>query len=446
MRVPETSNRRRGVSPRATRLVFVPVLLLGLAMGCGTQPSREASEDHPGAEEKALTTYDADAEIRLMTVQCEHGIPILDCSQCRFEAGAVEVPEDLLATGGQGGLLQTAGVVRATGASSGTLTGEVAFDESRFVHVVPRLSGVARRVLVGLGELVAAGAPLVELDSLALGQLRSRLLQARARHGLARKTLERERNLHQKRIAAESEVLSAEAALEEVRVELAAAEEQLRLLGFSESEIAGQSTEGGGRMVIRAPLAGTVVSKHVALGERVSSETSILTLADLSRVWVWASVYERDLAALSRATRTGTLTATVRVAAFPGIAFPGQLDYVGSTMDETTRTVKVRAVVPNPDGLLRPGMFAEVDVDLPQASASLVVPAEAVVADGETSFVFVRIGHRRFLRRDIVTGARRGDMVEIASGLSEGEQIIARGAFLMKSDILRAKMGAGCAD
>jgi cobalt-zinc-cadmium efflux system membrane fusion protein len=415
-------------------------------MGCATQPAHEASEGHHGAEEKALTTYDADAEIGLMTVQCEHGIPILDCSQCRFEAGAVEVPEELLETGEGGGLLRTASVVRASEAGKGTLTGEVAFDETRFVHVVPRLNGVARRVLVELGQLVVAGAPLVELDSLALGQLRSRLLQARARHGLARKTLERERSLHQKRIASESEVLSAEAALEEVRVELAAAEEQLRLLGFSEGEIAGQSTESGGLMVIRAPLAGTVVSKHVALGERVSSETSILTLADLRSVWVWASVYERDLAAFSRANRTGTLPATVRVAAFPGIAFPAQLDYVGSTMDETTRTVKVRAVAPNPEGLLRPGMFAEVEVDLPQASSSLVVPAEAVVADGGTSFVFVRIGSRRFLRRDIVTGERRNGMVEIAAGLSEGEQIIARGAFLMKSDILREKMGAGCAE
>jgi cobalt-zinc-cadmium efflux system membrane fusion protein len=137
--------------------------------------------------------------------------------------------------------------------------------------------------------------------------------------------------------------------------------------------------------------------------------------------------------------------ATVTVKAFPNEQFKGVVDYVGAIMDEATRTVKVRVVVDNKRGLLRPGMFAELTIDLGRGEA-LLVPAKAVVRDEERQFVFVRLGERRFLRRDVQVGAMRSGRIEILDGLRSGEEIVVTGAFLLKSDILREKMGAGCAD
>jgi cobalt-zinc-cadmium efflux system membrane fusion protein len=189
-----------------------------------------------------------------------------------------------------------------------------------------------------------------------------------------------------------------------------------------------------------------VVAKHIVPGEQLSPDKEVLIIADLSEVWVRANVYERDLARLLAARAAGPLEAGVTVAAFSGRRFVGEVDYVGATMDEATRTVKVRVVVPNRELLLRPGMFAEVVLALGRAGKALFAPKEAVVSDGDHRFVFVKIGRRRFLRRDVQRGEETGETVEIVEGLRPGEEIVARGAFLLKSDILREKMGAGCAD
>ncbi len=200
-------------------------------------------------------------------------------------------------------------------------------------------------------------------------------------------------------------------------------------------------------MTIYSPMAGIVVAKHIVPGERLSPDKEVLTIADLATVWVWANVYERDLARLLEAKApAGRLPASIRVTAFSGRLFAGELDYIGATMEEATRTVKVRAVVANNASLLRPGMFARVALDLGQGAKALLVPADAVVSDEGDQFVFVSIGEQRFLRRDVRTGTPRSGMVEILSGLSQGEEIVVRGTFLLKSDILRRKMGAGCAD
>jgi cobalt-zinc-cadmium efflux system membrane fusion protein len=265
------------------------------------------------------------------------------------------------------------------------------------------------------------------MDSLALGRLRSSYLQAKTRLDLARQNHERERRLFKEQISSAKEKLHTETALQEARITLKAAQDQLRLIGVSHRDI--QRLEGNtmardGRMTLRAPREGRVVAKHVVPGERLTPQEAVLTIADLSVVWVWASVYERDLAPLLRSQAGGGLKAEVVVAAFP----------------------KIRIVVPNDDALLRPGMFAEATVALDRTGRAHYVPADAVVGDGDDRFVFVKIGSELFLRRDVRTGEKLDGSIEILSGLKDGEEIVVRGAFLLKSDILRGKMGAGCAD
>lgn len=407
--------------------------------------SKEQSEAREEEEEEGVA-YNAKLLEHLKSRRCEHVVSILECDQCRYEVGAVQLSGSL--KGGKS-LVQTAPVSFGAKRARVRLNGEVTFDEKRVVHISPRIEGVARRVFVTTGDLVRAGAPLVEMDSLALGRLRSTYLQAKARLELARQNHEREKRLFKDQISSAKEKLHTETALQEARIALKATRDQLRLVGVSAGEITrlgSKPTARGGRMTLRSPRQGRVVAKHVVPGERLTPEKEVLTIADLSLVWVLASVYERDLASLLQAQAKGRLKAEVTVAAFPGRLFAGRVDYVGATMEEATRTVKIRVVVPNDKALLRPGMFAEVAIALGKTGQALYVPAEAVVSDGPDRFVFVKIGAERFLRRDVRTGEKSGASVEIVAGLEAKEEIVVRGVFLLKSDILRKKMGAGCAD
>jgi len=405
-------------------------------------------EGHAGHEHSE--TYDSTLLSRVKARRCEHKVAILECDSCRYEVGAVQLPDALFKRQkGKQPLIGTAPVTRGAKHGKVRLTGEVRFDEKRVVHISPRVEGVARRVFVTTGDSVKAGAALVEMDSLSLGRLRSSYLQARAHLELARKDHEREKRLYKEQISSAKEKLSTETALQQAQISLRAARDQLRLIGVAgqalrriDSAAAGR----GGRMTLRAPRAGRIVAKHVVPGERLTPAKEVLTIADLSVVWVLANVYERDLARLLEAKAAGRLEAAVKVTAFPGRSFSGKVDYIGATMEETTRTVKVRVVVPNDKTLLRPGMFAEVNVALKQAGEALFAPTEAVTSDGADRFVFVKIGPQRFLRRDVRTGDKFGGRVEILKGLKAGEEIVVRGVFLLKSDILREKMGAGCAD
>jgi len=163
-------------------------------------------------------------------------------------------------------------------------------------------------------------------------------------------------------------------------------------------------------------------------------------------VWVWAGLYERDIATISQAQAAQRLAAAVSVKAYPGEEFPGTVDLVSPAMDESSRTVKVRVEVANPDGRLLAGMFASVKLFLPGSEEVLAIPRVALLEDEGRSFVFVHHHDDYYLRRPVDAGRSWDRWVEVQSGLDAAQTVVAEGAFLLKSDVLRSKMGAGCAD
>jgi cobalt-zinc-cadmium efflux system membrane fusion protein len=183
-------------------------------------------------------------------------------------------------------------------------------------------------------------------------------------------------------------------------------------------------------------------------GEMAEPGKDVMLLSDLTTVWVWANVHSRDLARLLAAEKRGPVAVGITVAAFPDRQFQGALDYIGATMDERTRTVKVRATVRNPELELRPGMFCEAAISLANGKAEevLAVPRSAVVADEGKSFVFKHWKDDFYVRQDVRKGRDFFGMIEILGGLQAGDTVATEGTFLLKSDVLREKMGAGCAD
>ncbi len=413
----------------------------GQAAGAGQVAAAEGAE-----------TSDLDESVEaLLAKSCEHGIAQYTCDECRYEVGMVKVPSDLFAAGG---LLSTA---RATARPSGTgrvLNGEVALNADKAVQITPRVPGVVQSMQVDVGSPVARGQVLLVLDSPDISEARSAWRRANAGYRLAEATSAREADLFARRVCPKKDLLEAEAARDQAKAEERAAASRLAGYGLNPASLegdaggdaGGESAAAESRYTIRAPFAGRVLERSVNLGASVEPGQELLLIGDTSRMWIQAQAYERELAAILGAQARGEVQVEVTVPAYPGRIFPGRVDRMSGILDEATRTARIRIIADNPDGLLRAGMFARVTLLVGGGAMVLAVPADAVLEDAGRSFVFVPTTPPYFLRRPVRVGHAAEGWVEILDGLREGDTVVSRGAFQLKSDVLRSKMGAGCAD
>jgi RND family efflux transporter MFP subunit len=187
-------------------------------------------------------------------------------------------------------------------------------------------------------------------------------------------------------------------------------------------------------LTYRSPVSGTVVQKSVVEGQYVQEGTDLYLLADLSRVWLVAQVYEFELGRLHAGQ---PVTATV--AAFPGREFSGRILFIEPTLERETRTARVRVVLPNPRGALKPGMFADARLALPLGER-LSIPRSAVIDTGMRQVVYVETATGTFTPRDVKLGAAAGDRREVLEGLREGEMVVAAANFFVDS---QAQLGGG---
>lgn len=399
-----------------------------------TEPGKPSDEGHPhGAEAEKPSDLDRSVE-ELVALTCEHKKKTFTCDECRYEVGFVRAPASLA----EGGLVTTVKVERQKVAVPIALTGEIRFDERRIGHVSSQVEGIVKQVHVALGDQVKKGQPLIEIESVAVGEGQAAYLEAEGMVKLARRNFERVSELRKENIASEREFLQAKQEIDAAEIRAKGARGKLTRLGSGGT--------AGGRIVLRAPMAGAVLVMHAVSGELAKTDEALITVGDNTAVWVWADLYERDIATVKLGQASGKLGARVAVKAYPGDEFAGVVDLVSPAMDESSRTVKVRIEVKNPDGRLLAGMFAAVNLYLPGTAEALAVPKAAVLEDEGRSFVFIHHQGDDYVRRPVVPGRTWAGWVEIKKGLQAGQTVVAEGAFLLKSDVLRSKMGAGCAD
>jgi cobalt-zinc-cadmium efflux system membrane fusion protein len=422
----------------------------GAAVPESAKPSALKSDGHNHGEK---STHGTSASIEdRVSEKCECGVPIYQCAECRYEVGVVKVAPDLMQQSNGTGLLRTQSVTRAKVTVALPTTGEVALNENTAVHISPRIAGIIESVAVDIGARVKAGETLLTLNSTELGRAFADYERNRTMSELSEKILAREIKLREQKVGSEQDVLSAQMTFEQHRTDLKASEQTLHVLGLTEADLAAMREPphgiGAGRLPVRAPVAGTIIEKHAVAGEMVEVGKDMMLLADLSTVWVWANAHSRDLAPLLTAEKKGSIDVVVTVTAFPGRQFKGTLDYIGATMNEQTRTIKVRSTIQNSTLELRPGMFCEVSIaiDIGPSEEVLAVPQSALFSDEGKDFVFKHWKDDYYIRTDIRKGREFMDKVEVLSGLLAGETVVTDGAFLLKSDVLREKMGAGCAD
>jgi cobalt-zinc-cadmium efflux system membrane fusion protein len=405
--------------------------------------------DEPKGEEHGEKKSDLDRSIdELWSAKCEHGILQYTCDECRYELGAAKLSPTVIAENEKPGLIKTTLVGTQPFSKILPLTGEVQLNETKTVHVSSPLPGIVRRTMVNIGQKVSADDVLFEIDSPEVAEAKADYLKKMAVLQLARKTAEREANLFAKKISAEVEMQEAKTRQAEAEIELANTRTRLTRAGLSskEIELLGNSATNTmtGVIAVRAPRNGTVLEGHVNSGEYVESGKELFVLSDLSEVWVWANLKESD--ALTLNPSSSKIPAEVTAQGSGGKKYQGTLDVISGMMHEQTRTVRARITVSNAEGLLRPGMFVNVKLLLPGGENVVAVPKVSVLADEGRTFVFVLKEGDYWIRRPVTLGETIGDQVIIRNGLTSGQKIIADGSFLLKSDVLRKKMGAGCAD
>jgi cobalt-zinc-cadmium efflux system membrane fusion protein len=305
-------------------------------------------------------------------------------------------------------------------------TAKVAFDEGRVSRIGTPVSGRVLELRVQPGDHVRKGQPLLVIASPDAESAFADWIAARADAALAEKNLERQRRLLADQAVSQREVLQAEGEATKARAGRARALGRLEILGISPDDPDGKPS----RYLLRAPIDGVVVERPANPGMEVRADagTSLVTVADLSRLWVLADVFERDLGAVVKGGR-----AEVHVAAWPGRVWEGKVAHVGDVVDPQSRTVKVRVEVENPDQKLKPEMFARVTLRGAPAAPALTVPSQAVLSDGAASAVVVALGAGRFQRRTIETGPERDGTVRVLAGLVPGERVVVDGAIYLSA-------------
>lgn len=334
------------------------------------------------------------------------------------EAPPVGYPEVRL----DGALMQNLGL-RTARVERGNLwepvraLGRVQYDETRIAHLHPRASGWITRLAVRAeGETVTQGQTLAEFYSPDILAAQIDFLLALGHSSPAR---------------GGPTGAGGGASGGQVGVKADKARNLLRLLDVPETVIDGIQTSRETRdtIPIPAPITGVVTGLTAREGMYVTPDSTMFTLVDNRRVWVRVDVFEHQIAGLEPGQ-----TAQMRVPAYPGRTWEGELDYLYPELDPKTRTLPVRLVFDNPDGALRPNLFAEVSIEGEGRRNVLKIPREALIHTGERESVVLALGEGRFQPVDVTTGARLGGEVEILAGLKEGDEVVVSGQFLIDSE------------
>jgi cobalt-zinc-cadmium efflux system membrane fusion protein len=268
--------------------------------------------EHPGGVHEHPGSDGHDTS-KLESAVCEHQVRTIDCDSCRYELGVVKIQPSIAEA-----LIQTSVVDGKKLDRKLKLTGQIQLDTTRTVDVVPTGSGRVERVVKQLGEEAEKGEVLAVIHSAVFGQAKASFLEVQAKLELARATFSREKELYEKEVSSQADYLSAMNGLKAAEANYTAAEKRLRLFGLEAEQIATikNEKENGdfAELVLRAPRAGTIIKQNISTGKLVESTESLYTVADLSNVWIWCDVYEKDLAILhEQLAKDKTMEAKVRV-------------------------------------------------------------------------------------------------------------------------------------
>jgi cobalt-zinc-cadmium efflux system membrane fusion protein len=381
-------------TPRLLTGLSRVMVLASLTACAGCRPDAAADALPPSTAPRPVTR--GEARIRLAASQI---------TQITIEELSTQAPGD---------------VIRATGT--------VEFNGDRMARILPPAPGQVQGLRVNVGDDVRQGDTLFVLSSREVAGAIADHLASHKDLELSEKTYAMTQDLFDHQAASRMSLRQAENDLAKAKAKVAQTEEILRVLGFDVRAVENADSLPS-RVPIRAPIGGTVIERTITNGQFVGSDSStpLLTLADLSSVWVQADVFERDLHSIAAGQR-----ADVTTAAYPDDRFSAKVARIGAIVDPQTRTAKMRFVVANPGVRLKPGMFTIATLHLPASRDSLTVPIKAVFAENGRSFAYLQTGNTEFVRREVETQSGSADRVRVTRGLAAGDRVVTDGVLLLR--------------
>lgn len=296
-------------------------------------------------------------------------------------------------------------------------------DPTKVVHVFPPAGGRIIELQVRPWDWVKKGQTLAVIESGDLSRAVADYHKALADYQVKQQQLTRAADLLAHDAIAQKDYQQAQADEQSAQAELDATKEQVRVFGMDPDHASSQ-------LLVLAPRAGVVLDVGASPGEfsnALAAPQPMCTIADISSVWAVGDIYEADLAAAKAGQR-----AQVNLNAYPGQQWTGRVDVISDAVDPNTRTLHVRVVLPNPAAKFKPSMFGSIRL-LRSSRQGILVPAAAVLREGNTAYVFVSNGSGPFQRRNVTLGQSSDGSIEIASGVKAGETIVTEGSLLLRS-------------
>ena len=453
------------------RFLIVLTLLFAAASGCGkkddaklpaaakqaaAEPTNENDQAGICKEHGVLEALCTKCNPKLATIFqakgdwcAEHGFPESVCPLCHPERGgkpAVDVTGDDAPPDGTKVILKGNDTARLAGiettkAVPGRGTAEIIapvvinYDATGVAQVGARAPGIVKRISADIGSRVSAGTPLAVIESATVSGDQSRLAAARSRVKTAEANYRREAELEKKGISAKKEVQAAQQSLSEATAELESLQASLRGVG------AGNGS--GGRYTVKAPVSGVITQRTVSLDRYVDSQTPLFEIVDTSSMWAEVALPEAELGNVKAGTKV-----IITMDGLSGREFRGTIAHIATVIDPQTRTAKARVKLANPSGLLKANMYGQARISTGGSRSSSAVPRKAIQRAKSVKLAFVRLAPNEFEARRVQVASNHGsgDLVEIASGIEVGEEIVVAGSFLLKTETLKDSIGAGCCE
>lgn len=301
------------------------------------------------------------------------------------------------------------------------LSGEVSFDENKVVKVFPVTSGQVMEVKVSLGDKVTKGQTLAVLRSADVAGNYTDLSSTKSDLSIAKRQLDQAEYLFKNGISSERDYTEAKENYNKAVAANSKVKQQIAING-------GGNTSASGTLVIKAPGSGYVVEKNIAAGNfiRPDNSSSLFTISDMKDVWIWANVFETDIAKVKKG-----YDAKITTLAYPDKVFSGKIDEVSSVLDPDNKVMKVRIALSNPDLLLKPEMFTNVVVTNKESATSVAVPASAVIFDNSKFFVVVYKSKCDLQVRAVDTIKTVDNVTYISSGVKPGEMVVSKSQLLL---------------
>lgn len=319
----------------------------------------------------------------------------------------------------------------ATWSISVHTTGTVDWDADHTTQAITQVSGPIARILVDFGASVKAGDPLLYVSSADMANAISNYRKARNREDLAKRVLDRSKDLVANGAIADKELENAQADFNDASTDVQNSLQALKIFGIGKQEIDQAERQGvpiSPELAVRAPIAGVVVQKSIMPGQFIQAGTTVcFVLSNVSTVWTQGHVFDSDLPSIHVGDPVDEENTSIHR------KFHGVVSYIAAQVDPATRTTLVRIVTQNPEGLLKKDMFVQTDIHTRTQKNVLTVPVPSVLHDAQNQpFVYVEVEPGKFAQRQITAGAQHGDEVEVLSGLKAGERVVSEGSLFLQ--------------